>query len=208
MQVQIHKDPVKYILITDFLPSDLHARILDYVNKPDLYDPNLYGPKDTEDRNYPLVKLNNNFWLDHPNAIALEIQRACWTKPVVDAMDNMDDLLFRAHSLNNLGSFLASMYNPGDYFRWHADHTHYLTMNYVVQPADVGGVFEISEQTESRKLPLDRLDDLLTAGVSVPNLANSLIIFPAMYYHRVTPVVAGQRFTVQYFLSREFPKTS
>jgi len=207
MQVQIHKDPVKYILITDFLPSDQHHRVLDYTRNPDLYDPNLYGPKDVKDRNYPSVKLNHNFWLDHPNAIALEIQRACWTKPVVDAMDAMGDLLFKAHSLNNLGSFLASMYNPGDYFRWHADHTHYLTMNYVVQAADRGGDFEISREIESRKFPPDGLDDILTNDVVVPSVDNSLIIFPAMYYHRVTPVIAGQRFTVQYFLSREFPKT-
>ena len=206
MEIKLHQAPVKYITITDWLEPQLHQQILDYVSNKVKYDPGLYGNPDGHTE-FPQIKLNNNCWLEYPDPIAAEIQRRCWSPEVVQAILDMNDYLFRAHRLNNLGNFLVSRYDPGDYFAWHADHTHYLTLNYVVQTAEEGGIFEIADQTEDRRLPQLSLDSVLKPVCSAPNVANSLIIFPAMCYHRVTPVVKGQRYTVQYFLSREFPKT-
>ena len=206
MEIKLHHEPVKYITITDWLEPELHQRILNYVTRDVKYDPGLYGnPKG--DTPYPQIKLNNNAWLEYPNPIAMEIQRRCWSPEVVNAILEMNDYLFRAHRLNNLGNFLVSCYNPGDYFAWHADHTHYLTMNYVVKSAEAGGNFQLAHQTEDNRLPQDNLDSVLTVAQDIPSTDNTLIIFPAMCYHRVTPVIQGQRHTVQYFLSREFPKT-
>lgn len=206
MEIRLHHDPVKYISVHGWLPPEQHQRVLDYVTQEVEYDPGLYGNPKGETL-YTQVKLNHNQWLTPPNPIASEIQRACWAPEIDQACRDMNDLLFRAHRLNNLGSFLVSKYLEGDYFAWHADHTHYLTLNYVVKAADEGGVFEIALETEDARLPQDQLANLLHTAVQVPNEDNCLIIFPAMHYHRVTPVVKGSRHTVQYFLSREFPKT-
>lgn len=202
MKIELYRDPVKYILVRDWLDPRTLAIWSDYVDGL-AYDPGLYGVGPTE-KLYTQVKLNNNIWLDPPNSLASEYQHLFWSPEIKQALLDMGDLLFRAHSLNNAGNFLVSKYNPGDYFRWHCDHTHYLTANFVLDSADQGGVFEIAQETESIKYPQDRLDEVLHTAVEIPNESNCLIIFPAMHYHRVTPVAQGQRRTVQYFLSRNF----
>jgi hypothetical protein len=204
MEIELHRDPIKYILVRNWLDTRTLAIWRDYIDNI-TYDPGLYGVGSTEQL-HTQVKLNNNCWLEPPNSLASEYQKRAWAPEIKQALLDMDDLLFRAHSLNNAGNFLVSKYDQGDYFRWHCDHTHYLTANFVLDSAEEGGDFELAHETESIKYPQDSLDQVLHTAVTMPNESNTLIIFPAMHYHRVTPVIKGQRRTIQYFLSRNFPK--
>ena len=77
MDIQLHRDPIKYITIGNWLEPDLHQRILNYVREGVEYDPGLYGNPDGHTE-MPQIKRNHNQWLEYPNPIAMEIQRRCW----------------------------------------------------------------------------------------------------------------------------------
>lgn len=201
MIIELNKNPVKFILIKEFLGEESYSYLMKYASNLDNFERGSVG--DTFSPVFDInIKKNLNIWLTYPNPIGIEMQKVFWSQEIIDATRAMDDLLFRAHNLTNGGNFLVSRYDEEDYYNWHTDDVHYLTMNYVIQTADEGGVFQISDKTHDIGM---YEGDLMTV-TDIPNISNSMIIFPGMYFHRVTPIKKGQRLTLQHFTSREIDK--
>jgi predicted 2-oxoglutarate/Fe(II)-dependent dioxygenase YbiX len=189
MHIHIHKSPIKYIEIRDFVEPDQLARW----NKQLAKLPTQPGDVVTPTGQYTVnaVKRNTNAWLTPPNQVADEFRQLAWSKAVKEALQDMGDYLYLAHSTVDEGSFLYSEYTQGQYYEWHRDRTPYLTYNLVLESAEEGGHFEMSLSTSE---PYQITEQ-------VANNSNTLIIFPSFLMHRVKPMIKGTRRTLQYFLN-------
>jgi len=187
MIINIRREPIKYIEVTDFLDQQTLDRWIATLDSM----PSAAG--DVTDlqnvTSVTAVKQNKNSWLSAPNDLGLEFRDRCWGQLLKDALENMGDYLFQAHRLVDEGSMLYSVYEQGDYYQWHRDRTPYLTYNLVLESAEEGGEFQISTSTQ----------EPYTAQETLANTSNTLIIFPSFLLHQVRPVIRGQRKTLQYF---------
>ena len=189
----INRVAPKYILIHDWLPTELlsawQARLVSELMDPGLVVP----PGSLEDSSVPQVKRNLNLWITGPDPMCEQYHRQYWSSTVKQARISMNDLLFTAQDLITEGNFLASRYMVNDYYDWHRDLTPYLSATWIVKSADEGGDFDLALDPQNR------------TWHRVPARTNTLIIFPSQLTHRVTPVIRGERQSLQYFCSREFP---
>jgi predicted 2-oxoglutarate/Fe(II)-dependent dioxygenase YbiX len=189
MYIHIHKSPIKYIEIRDFVEPAQLARWNTQLVKLPMAPGDVVTPTGAYTVNS--VKRNTNAWLTPPNTVADEFRQLAWSKDVKTAIADMGDYLFLAHSTVDEGSFLYSEYTQGQYYEWHRDRTPYLTYNLILESAEEGGHFEMSTSTSE---PYQITEQ-------VANTANTLLIFPSFLMHRVKPIIKGRRRTLQYFLN-------
>ena len=188
MVITEYNSPVRHIVVDEFLGAKTNQHVLDLIQAqlPQI-EP---GQAHTDSGSIEVAdqfKRNGNSWLDPFDCEIADILRNNFFK--FDVAEELDHNK-RSHNI------LLSRYIDGDFYNWHTDLGGYCTWNYFVIPEPkqfAGGDFVLSNAL-AKQDPLD---------VKVIEPVNDrLIIFPAQYQHRVTPIVgAGTRYSVQVFFA-------
>ena len=203
MEVLLNREQFKFIVVKNFLPHDIleawQARA-----RTEEYEPGLISTPTNPDDLKPQYKRNLNRWYRDPDELCAPYHRAYWSEPIQSAMRAMGDLLFDAQRMVTSGNFLLSQYNQGDHYDWHQDLTPYTSATWIVQPADQGGLFELSSDPIKPNTNPRQVNSTVQNRMALTLEANDLCIFPSHYYHRVTPVVSGTRVSLQYFCNRDY----
>ena len=188
MVITEYNSPVRHIVIDDFLGDRTNQHVLDLIQAqlPQI-EP---GQMQTDTGSIEVAdqfKRNGNSWLDPFDSEIANIFRNNFFKFNVAEELNHNK---RGHNI------LLSRYVDGDFYNWHTDIGGFCTWNYFAIPEPkqfAGGDFVLSN-APADGVPADTK--------TIESVNDRLVIFPAQYQHRVTPVVgAGTRYSVQVFFA-------
>jgi Rps23 Pro-64 3,4-dihydroxylase Tpa1-like proline 4-hydroxylase len=188
MVITEYNSPVRHIIIDEFLGVKTNQHVLKLIQAqlPQITP----GQAHTDSGSIEVAdqfKRNGNNWLDPFDSEIANIFRNSFFKfEVAEELDHNK----RSHNM------LLSRYVDGDFYNWHTDLGGFCTWNYFAIPTPkqfTGGDFVLSNA-------LAGTDPVDTKVIEPVN--DRLIIFPAQYQHRVTPVVgAGVRYSIQIFFA-------
>jgi Rps23 Pro-64 3,4-dihydroxylase Tpa1-like proline 4-hydroxylase len=188
MVITEYNSPVRHIVIDEFLGVNTNQHVLNLIQKqlPQL-EPGQVQTNNGSIEVADQFKRNGNQWLDPFDSEIVNIFRNNFFK-----FDIAEELNHNKRSHN----ILLSRYIDGDFYNWHTDLGGFCTWNYFAIPEPkqfTGGDFVLSNALEDAN-PID------TTVIEPVN--DRLIIFPAQYRHKVTPIVgAGTRYSIQVFFA-------
>jgi Rps23 Pro-64 3,4-dihydroxylase Tpa1-like proline 4-hydroxylase len=187
MVITEYKSPVTHIVVDDFLGARTNQHVLDLIEQqlPQIKPGQVQINSSIEVADQ--FKRNGNCWLDPFDSEIANIFRNNFFK-----FDVVEELNHNKRSHN----ILLSRYVDGDFYNWHTDLGGFCTWNYfaISQPKQFAGGDFVLSNAPADGIPSD------TKTIELVN--DRLVIFPAQYQHRVTPVVgAGARYSIQVFFA-------
>ncbi len=195
MIIKSYNEPHSHILIEDFLPKFAMEYIYNTIimNEKDLVKGQMMkdnGQKYDDDK-------KENRTLDIGNDMMSILQRYLFSDQMRTYVYEHRNVLFRTLLDTNAGTGIVSIYNDGDYYKWHIDFNRYLTCSLQLchEPRTfTGGDFMLKYKDEIKTIPFKN---------------NLLIIFPSSAEHSVSVVhtktkkLEDARMSVQYWCYRQ-----
>ena len=169
--------PLEYVVIDDFYDDRELALIWREIN---FLSSKLLGPENTnsaQDEHGRYLKKNSGIfldkiYLDRDASDILSLNRKLWSSEVIERVEKISPW-WRLLTASNRDCTLLNYYQDDEYYEPHSDHAVITAVTILhSQPSNFsGGDFVFSEY-----------------GITVPCRSNSVIIFPSVAKHGVTPV--------------------
>lgn len=143
-------------------------------------------------------------WLPRSGSIIPRLmEKVIWSEKVHNAAKPLCDLAWKDLIMKYILNYevhVTTYSKQKDHYKWHIDNER-RSLNYIFYLTDCeGGFLQVSDYTDHDGEPWP--NESFSVGLSVKPKRNRMVIMPSWYIHRVTPLISGERVTVNGHVSR------